>query len=316
MLVKYINAFLSFYKEGRKPHIIIFTTPRSGSTWLSQCIYSNKGIRLVDEPFNIRRKLIRELLGIAAWDKLYGSDSHTNIISYFNKIISGKYPYGALSPKPFARGYSMFSTRIVFKILHACEDKIDLISDAFNTRNIVLLRHPIPVTQSRDVYPRLDSLVKLGKHRFNYEQKIFIDSILSRGSDFELGILDWCLQNFYSLQSDHSNFIIVTYEQLLMDPEPVLEHLSEYCILNKDKLIKNIEKPSYSTYKSSKETQDQLKEQSMNRERLLNKWRPKVTNEEINFVQKALDIFGIDIYSAENSYPNRKYLISKGKVNI
>ncbi len=63
------NAFYrmtSTHRPGALPNVFIFTTPRSGSTWLMELIWSQPGFRCVNEPLDIRDPLVARSLEISS----------------------------------------------------------------------------------------------------------------------------------------------------------------------------------------------------------------------------------------------------------
>ncbi len=69
--VKYLlNIVSNVHIQGEKKNIFIFSTPRSGSTWLMEIIASQSGFKFYDEPFNIRRENVQKAGYFSDWDEL------------------------------------------------------------------------------------------------------------------------------------------------------------------------------------------------------------------------------------------------------
>ncbi|MGH8501120.1 MAG: hypothetical protein ACREVE_01355, partial [Gammaproteobacteria bacterium] len=64
-LIKYL---CNFHRQGSKPNIFIFSTPRSGSTWLMELMLTQRGFKSCSEPFNLRFTEVATTLGIYDWD--------------------------------------------------------------------------------------------------------------------------------------------------------------------------------------------------------------------------------------------------------
>lgn len=140
----------------RKENILLFSTPRSGSTWLMEMIAGQPRLKTVRETFNLRLEHICDMLGFNSWDEIYRDENFPQIVNYLkifsnNRIID----YRFKGEKPFSDTWHPFTNRLLYKILHGLEDKIGELKNELDANVIVLIRHPIPVTFSREVYPRL-----------------------------------------------------------------------------------------------------------------------------------------------------------------
>ena len=143
------------------------------------------------------------------------------------------------------------------------------------------------------------------------------DAIVEKGNDFEKGIISWCLQNYPPLNySDHSDWIIITYEELITNPEILINYLSKSLdLVDTDKMLKNIYRPSRVIYKSDQTTKQFFKQNAIHRDRawLIEKWKDKITKEQEEIAFDILNVFKIDAYSYGRYLPTETYLISHRK---
>jgi hypothetical protein len=51
------------------------------------------------------------------------------------------------------------------------------------------------------------------------DQSAFAERILQTGTELEVGVLSWCLQNMVPLRDASDDWAIIAYEQLVLDPE-------------------------------------------------------------------------------------------------
>lgn len=277
---------------------------------MSELICSEAFVKGVNEPFDIRSSRVRFLLKTSDWVGLYNDQSEKLILNYLQNYAKGRFIYGIKNMPPFSREHSFISSKIVFKILHACEDKVDLISNSFNTKVLFLIRHPIPVTLSREVYPRLNVLKERFRANLNQNQNDFIRKTLELDNDFKNGIIDWVLQNYFILNQPSSNINLVTYEQLVQNPEKVIKMIAAEYSISLQKMMKNIKRASNTTSKSDFQTINKLKDsKKYDKEFLLKKWVNKVDDEQKLFVNQTLAVFEIDIYNANNFLPKDSYLL-------
>lgn len=101
MLENFIKSISNCHANRLKSNIMIFTTPRSGSTWLMESIWTQKGFKICNEPLNIRDKTIRKKLGVHTWNDLYREMNKAKIEAYLGSIAKGH--YGFLNPNPLRK---------------------------------------------------------------------------------------------------------------------------------------------------------------------------------------------------------------------
>lgn len=299
-----ISLLTNVHRQNDKPNVFLVSTPRSGSTWLMELIACQPGFKPCSEPFNLRNPLVRKHLGINEWEDLYQNDSTKLIENYIGRFCTGHLRFKNLSPR--RRNYRLFTNRMAFKILHGCEDRLDWFCDSFNGRIAYLIRHPIAVSLSREVYPRLHTFLKSDYRRhFTVEQLKKAEMIITSGTRLEQGVLSWCLQNSVPLREATSDWAIITYEQLVLDPESCIGYLVEKLDLPKPELIINrLNVPSASVSLSSSRTQRALKQNYFdNRRWLIEKWKEKVSDADEYQAMKILNVFNIDIYEYNEYLP-------------
>ena len=227
-LKKFLRRISNIHIQKDTPNIFILTTPRSGSTWLMQLLGAQKGIKEINEPFDIRSPFTSQILNTNSWEDLYNRPVSDNMcLNHINGFIKGQFKFGYLNLHPFEKGYKLISHGLVFKLLHACEDKVDLIKKKFNSRIVFLLRHPIPVSLSRKELPRLSTFIYSDfSKNLSSDQLEFAKNTINKGTFLQKAVLDWCLQNVLLLKNN-SGGLLITYEQLVLDPIPVLNRLGE-----------------------------------------------------------------------------------------
>jgi hypothetical protein len=311
-----IKIILSHHKQCDKKNIFLFSSPRSGSTWLTEIIATQPGFKMVKEPFNIRRDEVRENSGLHTWEEVISTlseDKIKNYIQYFTEGNDKDWRYRRLHPLNDL--WRFRTNRIIFKILFAGEDKINWFKDTFNGEIIFLLRHPIPVSLSREELPRLSSFINTSySENFSYEEITFAKKLFQNGTKFQKSVLDWCFQNVLPLRHANNNWIVVSYEQMVIQPEIVIKNLVEKFEFPKpEEMFKRLSKASASTGKSDTESQDILRDPTKileSKQWLVDKWKKRVTPEQIEQTEEILNAFGIDFYQSNESLPKNKYLLS------
>ncbi|MGI9451858.1 MAG: hypothetical protein ACR2QH_14650 [Geminicoccaceae bacterium] len=280
-------------------NVFLFSTPRSGSTWLMELILSQPGFRACDQPMDIRNPYVQRHLGISGWTELYQKDAEERLKPYLQDICDGR----LRGLTTLWNHHRFLSKRLVFKIQNGWQERVGWMRDALGGRVVLLLRHPIAVTVSRKQLPRLETFVESDYAlRFDNDIKKLAAKIIDTGSFFEKGILHWCFENAVPLQSIESDWTVLTYEQIVVDPETALGVLSSRLKLpDPAAMMKQIALPSRTTGKSNVETQSLVA--SSDRERLISKWRKQVSSDQERIAFEITDAFGIDIYKAGRDMP-------------
>ena len=83
-----------------------------------------------------------------------------------------------------------------------------------------------------------------------------------RGTDLDRGVLSWCLQNAVALQEAAPDWAVVSYEQLVVDPDPVIRELTDKLALSDpERMRRRLGVPSVNVqFKSTEETRRLLNE--------------------------------------------------------
>lgn len=296
-LKRIVKSQSNIHHPSGRPNVFVFSLPRSGSTWLMELIWSQPGFKFCDEPTDLRNPLIRQHLGIDDWQVLYSDGATDALETYFHGFCSGRLTF--MNPSPLRKYYRPRTHRMVFKVIHGCEDRINQFRDTFNGRIVYLIRHPIAVSLSREELPTLPCLI-YGDYQqhFTREQMAYAQRIDERGSKLERGVLSWCLQTAVPLRMASPDWAIVSYEQLVVDPYPVIEYIVDKLQLpDAERMMSQLSVPSNSTRKSDGATQQALDRGAIDRRNwLIEKWRDAVSLEEERRLMDILERFEIDVY--------------------
>ncbi len=310
-----VRSWSAVHRPDGRPDIFVFTTPRSGSTWLMELLSDQPGFKAVSEPFDLRNPSVRRRLGLVDWVSLYNHDSEPRVRRYIEGFRTGTLRF--LNPRPRLWPPRPVTHRIVFKILHFGEDRISWFRDTFGGRVVLLLRHPIAVSLSRDVLPRLQAFLESDYRRhFSAQQLAFARQLAASGNKLERGVLDWCLQNAVPLRQAEPDWIVISYEQLVLEPRPVLERLAAKLDLpDPERLFRSLRVPSRTVNKSDRLTA-QVLDQPDSAERssyLIEKWRRHVGPEVELRVMEILKRFDVDVYAAGHALPTGRLAFGQSR---
>ena len=304
---RFVKKSFNVHKPGKKGDVFVFAMPRGGSTWLMELISTQPQFKYINEPFNLRSHYQSTYFGFTDWKKLYQDENLDKVLKYIKGISSGKLTFH--NPLPFRDFYRPYTTRSVFKIIHSCEDKVDNILENPKNHAIVLLRHPIAVAISRKALPRLESFIDSDfANKFTSAQIDYAKAIVENGNHLEKAMVSWCFQNALLLKSRAENKSIVTYEQLVKEPDVVLDYLNGRLKFERmDKIVDQLNVPSRSSKKSKASTTKAISGKK-DPDYILSKWRKDINPETEASLMKILEMFGIDAYKKE-SLVSDKYWI-------
>lgn len=313
--IRSLKGLTNIHRPGDKPDILIMSTPRSGSTLLLEMFMSQPGMKCCDEPLDLRRSFVPAASQFSEWhDLLPHPEREQKLHNYFTRIRQNRIPF--LNVNPANKNWRPFSDRIVFKILHGGEDLFEWFVKSLNVKIVYLLRHPIAVSLSREEFPRLQSLSQHQQRRsaLSIVQKKMADKIADSGSKLERGVLCWCLTNMLALQDRKiPGCLTVTYEELVLNPQPCIDHLALHFDLDApERMWDVVGSPSGTVRKSDGETQAYFKNASCsNKAWLVEKWKKRVSKDELNRAITILDAFEIDVYPKCQPLPHAKYLLTQ-----
>ena len=122
-LISNFGFLFNIHKPSKLPNVLIFSTPRSGSTWLQEIIWSQPKFKYVNEPLNLKGKWLKNKSKINGFKELYSSDVKKKLLNYFEGFVSGSNHF--MNPNPLRKNSRFFTSRIVFKVIHGGESYIN-----------------------------------------------------------------------------------------------------------------------------------------------------------------------------------------------
>lgn len=290
----------NFHRQGALPNVFLFSPARSGSTWLMELIASQPGFKFYDEPLNLRRHNVQKAGICNSWaDLVPGGTKDDSLISYLKDLEKNRIPF--MNPPPFRRNHRFVTNRIVFKLL-ALEHLIERVELEMGAKIVFLVRHPIPTTLSRKQLPRLNHFVqseRVWEKYLDTEKKAAALRIVSEGSDFEKGILSWCIQTAISLSAKTRDaWLTITYEELVLNPERCARLLcNDLQLKAPERMLKAMTRPAKNIALSGRETKGLLEKESAERNReIVTRWKSQISKEEEKRAFDIVGTFGLRLY--------------------
>ncbi len=314
-LKKRIKLLMTRHLPSGEPNVFIHSMPRSGSTWLMELILTQPGFASYNEPLNLEKEGVRDNLGVSEWADLHKAGFIDKLGPYIEALCSGSLRDSRFNrPSPFSPFYRAKTRRIVFKFIHGGEEYINWMAESFNGGVLYLVRHPVPVALSRKYTRQLNTILDTEFSQFLTESQLRVaKDVTSSDDQFARRVLDWCLWNSIALRSRTDDWVVLTYEQLVVNPNPAVDHIADRLALPKpDRILKRLSVPSRSTNLSNPDTQEVLRDKRdvAGKQWLVEKWINKVSEEELAVASELLDVFGLsEIYSVSAALPNESYWI-------
>jgi len=300
---------LGVHRPGRRNDIAIFSSRRSGSTWLMELLASAPGVRFVNEPFVPQMVQMRHLptgleseLEPAARkvvDVLPTAEARYRSYMTDPRETRVRGPYAPWSPQ-----FHAVTNRRVFKIVHGTAIADWLMESELHLDPVFLVRHPVSTALSMQRSGvTLRALANLSSPGFRSKHlgsvlAEFSWGVLNDGSEPERRVLEWCLDNLvpYRLWSEKkSTWTLITYEELALNTRRSLEYLGEQLDVEvTQRMVDSLSTPSAST---SKERRDDVAKSDV-AERLV-RWRSEDHGSLESRAFEIVEHFDIRIYSRD-----------------
>jgi hypothetical protein len=310
-LLLLVKAYTNVHRQGPLPNVFLFATPRSGSTWLMEIIASQPGFKYYDEPLNPRRENV-------AFGRLFpdyaslmpGTGDPHRIIGYLKALQDGRHRY--MNPPPFRRNHRFFTNRIIFKI-HEIEHLMDQVASECGGQLVYLLRHPIANSISRTVQPRLELFLNSPYYAAlvgEPERSLEIRSIAETGTPLQRAVISWCYENLTTLRSPDPSRLVVTYEELVINPVRSCDLLMQRLDLpNRESMLAAFDRPAINIRMSHAQTLAAMNspDAEKRRIRLVSKWMERTSESQYDEVAHVLSLFALDAYDARYPLAAKKF---------
>lgn len=284
-----------------KDAFVVFSEARGGSTWIMQILQESlNGITLF-EPLHTTKSEMKKVADNYNYCYPFyfaDQDAEKALIKYLTKLFAGKISgERILQFNTFRDIYSGDS--LVVKFVN-----VNLIAPWFaetfelRYKPIYLLRHPLAILASREHYGLFGKKPEGNKQLGAFNRKrlegdfhpyhAYLDELDRADNKYSRYITGWCIRNKDFLNGTYNDdFHLIFYEDMVLQPEQVLEDLSN--TWNIDLKDSNPRNESGTTDVGGKVYDGQKQ---------LSKWRQFFSEEEKRMMQLVLDRFDVKLYSA------------------
>lgn len=320
------------HEPGDQPHICIFTSRRSGGTWLTETLTMEPELLYVMQPFSrgcedpylLRRGVISEQLVREGRVAIHGRDDEF-MNRFFTDIFEGRLkvesPWNFLHPS-----FNWKTSRVCAKI-HNAKAWIPWFEETFNDNVQIAyhFRHPIPQSLSTMARKWIITIPFYLRDEWFVENYMtdglleYTEERLREGTLLEKYVLNWCVENLVPqrLFRERSNWWVSTYEEIVVNPLLMVERMMERLNLrNREGLLQQISQPSQTVSSQTKKQLRTEREQAASRHYLLRRWKDKVEKEEQKRAFNVLERFGIDSYRPGEIGPSEELLHSEESARL
>jgi hypothetical protein len=301
-------------KTNIKDTIVLFGSPRSGTTWFMEILSTIPNYKYLFEPIN--PKFVPEAFKIGFQSKTYlppesdWFEGEEFLRKIFSGQISSSVPFYKFKPGIFLK--QLFGNKLIVKTIRL-NRMLPWIVKRFQLRcNLYMIRHPCSVIASQlktDIYgyqqdnPPYNGILPSVKRVLDEASKINnIDEAILRkikniSTKEEILAIAWCLDNYIPLSSPKPHkWIIVTYEKAFTSQDEIYRIFNE---INEPLSKKTIEKINIPSMLTKKEDSVIIKET----DKQLSKWKKQLSEKQIKRILKIVSYFNLDFYS-ENVEPD------------
>jgi len=144
----------------------------------------------------------------------------------------------------------------------------------------------------------------------------YSEKIVQSGTLLQKYILNWCIENLVPLRfhNDFRSWLVVTYEELIVNPAGVLGLLYDRLSLTDwNRMVRSYRRPSTSSAFVTREKMQHLRTARIpgtrGRTGLIKKWKDRVSNAEEKAAFEVLDRFHIPAYRYGSFLPDDDLLL-------
>ena len=288
-----VNKIAGKLNINQKKSIVISGVPRGGTTWLAELLNTDKKSAILWEPLHPEYYPPVKQYNFKYRQFFDAKYSDNRIYTLFDNMLRGK----LLSMGILQRTNINQLRNAEYFIIKFCRANrlLPWLTTNFEFKKTIhLLRHPCAVVASQMRFGAWDN-VPANFTKEELKPDGFIEKyydILSPINTIEEKLAAiWCLDNIIPLEENkNNNWISITYENLLLDPEQTFQLLG----LDFNDDIKNkFYQPSTTTKKGSPiKSKEDVKQQ-------LSYWKKTLNEKQVASIINILKQFNIAIYSKD-----------------
>jgi hypothetical protein len=293
------------HEQGPEPNILLFATRRGGSTFLMELIGANRGVRSLDQPFEMSAEFptAAQVADIPLFEdgQLTSLDERSakRLQSLTERIFAGEVVINAPS-RVWRHDVERRSNRLVLKITDA-KPLIGWFAETVPCDIVYLTRHPIPQsisclrndwTLTAGAYLRDEQFIEAN---VSDRALALAHDVMRSGTSLQQFVLNWTLENVAPMRllPEHPDWLHVRYEDCVTDPELMVDTVAgRLRLTDLERMHAALKRPSVSSGMSTEETRRLIEEgQAAD---VVTRWRRGLDDDIEPWCNRLLETFGID----------------------
>jgi len=283
--------------------ILVFSSRRSGSTWLMELLSYDKHTRRVLEPFDIIFNDNPYERCLPSHKEGYffdlSDEDQEKLFHFYGDLASGR-KIIRTQWKLWRDDYHFRYDRTIFKIFYI-KEYMEELGRRFPCHILYLLRHPIGSAMSNirlgwvTAFEAYWASERFRDEKLTAAQRHVIDQVHEQGTELERYTTGWFLENVTSLQAaPGSDWMVLRYEDMVMHPEQTVVALrDQFEIGGCDEMIEQYRNPSFNAFDS------ETKLRTAAPEEIAYSWRERFKTEEHPLMGALFGVFENEYYTLE-----------------
>ena len=245
-----------------RPNVLIFSSRRSGSTWLSELLATQPRTKRILEPYDTSLNHPHYLHSLPKSRDGFFFDlsrrEEEQIFRFYEDMASCR-KLLRTQWKLWKPDHHFLYDRMVFKFFYV-KDYIAEFHRRYDVRVLYLIRHPVPTALAnlKLGWPcTLDAYLQHPAHLeriLNGHQLETVARVSSAGTPLERYVLGWFLENWLALQQSRTaTWPVLRYEDMVREPTATLELLDASVGLDDHgELEQRYTQPSFNSFDSAR----------------------------------------------------------------
>lgn len=296
---KYItSAILSYYLPGKFDEskvYILTSSPRSGSTLLGQILDEIPQSCPLFEPLQLNHVPEAKAAGFSWRTYVHPDQEWDTGKQFFKKIFEGRI-INRWTTMEMSLIKAIKANSMVVKFVRANRLLPWLCNNFSLPTPILLVRHPCAVVASQVNYDHAWSNIERPEiPEYIQQYPKFVEIIEQANSEIEFLTITWVLDQLPVFLSETPEcWMIITYEDLVLQPEKTLHRISKQwqVDLNMERALAKLQKPS--TVVSTSGISG------------VSGWQKKLTQDQISLILGIVHAFGLSFYSNQENIDHSK----------
>lgn len=289
--------------------LMITGTPRSGTTWLGELLSNIPKSIMLFEPLNLDENPKARQYGFNWRTYINSQAEDEKAKEFFINLLNGRdLNYWITREVPLIKLFSI--NYFIFKFVRANMLLCWLTNNFPIKKPVLIIRHPCAVISSQ---LRLKPFHKVKKPYFSDNDNLYRDfpnlyNNLNKYKNFEeILTARWCQENYVPLINNNYSFILVSYENLLIDPEKEINKIfNEWKIKIPKEIYKKISLSSTTTFRDIEHS---------NKYKVMSDWKTKLSFSQKKNILNVVKDFGMDFYT-DNLEPDYDRLYGENPIRI